>query len=277
MIGNTKFGINSLEKNISNQNSAFGFSSLEQNVDGFQNTSVGSESLENNKEGINNTSIGFRALKNVQSNNNSSFGSFSGRSIINGTQNVTLGFKADVQDKDDDNSIVIGCDALGHGSNSVVIGNSNINKIDPGSNNKVNLGSSNYKFKNLYLNNSINCSSVNTNSINISGSKSVTINTLINETTLNTKKGSIIFNYPEQNNQTAFKVNNTNISADSFIIICGGYIKQRASFIWPIGAVNIVESFVQPFTKCYDGYFEIGNNFTEWYGNTSTIKFIVIN
>ena len=269
---NTKFGINSLEKNMSNQNSAFGFSSLEQNVDGFQNTSVGSESLENNKKGVNNTSIGFRALKNVKSNNNSSFGAFSGRSIQNGTQNVTLGFKADVQDKNDDNSIVIGSGALGHGSNSIVMGNSNINKIDPGSNNKVNLGSSNYKFKNLYLSNS-----VNTNSINISGSKSVTIDTLINETTLNTKKGSIIFNYPEQNNQTAFKVNNTNISADSFIIICGGYIKQRASFISPIGTVNIVESFAQPFTKCYDGYFEIGNNFTEWYGNTSTIKFIVIN
>ncbi len=272
MSGNTKFGIKALEKNISNQNSAFGFSSLEQNVNGFQNTSVGSESLENNQKGLNNTSIGFRALKNVQSNNNSSFGAFSGRSIINGTQNVTLGFKADVSDKDDDNSIVIGCDALGHGSNSIVMGNSNINKIDPGSNNKVNLGSSNYKFKNLYLSNS-----VNTNSINISGYKSVIINTLTNETTLNTNKGSIIFNIPNQNYLTAFKVNNKYVTENSFIVICGGEIKQNANFILSEAIVQTVQTQIQPFTKCYDGYFEIGNNFTEWYGNTSTIKFIVIN
>jgi hypothetical protein len=101
------------------QNTALGRSALYSNTTGYQNTALGNGALYSNTEGYRNTAIGFLA----------------GRYIANGTTanatstySVYLGANTKASFSGATNEIVIGYDAVGAGSNSVVLGNDSITK-----------------------------------------------------------------------------------------------------------------------------------------------------
>ena len=173
-INNTKFGENALNNNSSNNNSAFGFSSLEDNTKGFQNTALGSDALSSNQKGINNSAFGYNALlsntegnrntcigslalkNNKKGNNNVAVGFKAGLTLINGSSNIVIGNDAQLSSSSTNNEIVIGNDASGHGSNTVVLGNSDTISIQPNKTNTTNLGSSALRYKNIYSMNNVN-------------------------------------------------------------------------------------------------------------------------
>ena len=149
-INNTKFGENALNNNSSNNNSAFGFSSLEDNTKGFQNTALGSDALSSNQKGINNSAFGYNALlSNTEGNRNTCIGSLA-------LKNIVIGNDAQLSSSSTNNEIVIGNDASGHGSNTVVLGNSDTISIQPNITNTTNLGSSALRYKNIYSMNNVN-------------------------------------------------------------------------------------------------------------------------
>lgn len=133
--GNTAFGFQSLSSNTSgNNNIASGFQSLLNNTTGVQNTAYGTNALSGNTTGGNNTALGFQALlNNTTGNGNIAIGDVSGRFIANGsTPNATgsdsifIGTNTRALADGQTNQIVIGRDAIGHGSNTVTLGNSSI-------------------------------------------------------------------------------------------------------------------------------------------------------
>ncbi len=130
-------------------NSAFGFSSLYDNSTGSFNSAFGCGSLNKNTSGNGNSAFGYISLSNnTTGNSNSAFGYYSLRSNITGHYNIAIGYQAGdnrlggqntrsiqsvylgantvaYQDQDT-NEIVIGYNAIGFGSNTVVLGNSAI-------------------------------------------------------------------------------------------------------------------------------------------------------
>ena len=272
---NTKEGLNALKNNTSNNNSAFGYISLEQNSDGYQNTAAGSQSLDKNETGINNTAVGYRTLKNSLGIKNTAIGSFSGRTIEDGNQNTCIGFQADVSDKTATNQIVIGNEATGHQDNGVVIGNTNINVIEPGKNNQVDLGSSNYKFKSLNLSNQANISG----NINLGGkigfmntqSVTLTIDAANQDWTVdsgNNSNVSLTIDNPSTFQADSVRINNSQFTSKSIIIFNGyqkGSIKINGPF--PFGVINVYAAI---FFDIFDGYMILKNP-----GNTPTEKITI--
>ena len=171
---NTKYGKNALENNSSNNNSAFGYSTLEENTDGYQNTSCGADALTLNTDGINNCALGHHSLlSNINGNRNTGIGALSLKNNSTGNNNVAIGFKAGLTLKSGNsnivigndaqlsssstsNEIVIGNDAIGHGANTVVLGNNDTLSIQPNSTNKTNLGSTSLRYKDIYSMNNVN-------------------------------------------------------------------------------------------------------------------------
>lgn len=133
--GNTALGFQALSSNTSgNNNIASGFQSLLNNTTGVQNTAYGTNALSGNTTGGNNTALGFQALlNNTTGNGNIAIGDVSGRFISNGsTPNATgsdsifIGTNTRALADGQTNQIVIGANAIGHGSNTVTLGNSSI-------------------------------------------------------------------------------------------------------------------------------------------------------
>ena len=120
----------------SNQNVGIGINALRNNTAGSNNTATGLNSLFNNTTGVNNIANGLYSLfNNTTGANNIANGSFSGRFISDGTtansitnNSVYLGFNTKALANNQTNQIVIGHDATGIGSNSVVLGNDSIAK-----------------------------------------------------------------------------------------------------------------------------------------------------
>jgi hypothetical protein len=90
--------------------------------------------LLNNTTSNSNTASGYAALRdNTTGNNNTASGYEAGRSIANGNSNQTgnnsvfLGYDTRANADGEANQIVIGYEAVGLGSNTVVLGNSSIN------------------------------------------------------------------------------------------------------------------------------------------------------
>jgi len=149
---NTAFGTNALKNNKSNQNSAFGFEALQGNTNDYQNTEICSGSTENNMTGINNTAVGYRSLRNISTGNrNTGVGGLAGTNIHKGINNIAIGFKSNISEFNSNNEVVIGVESIGHGSNTIVLGNHESVKLDPGKDKQVDLGSINYQFKNIYF------------------------------------------------------------------------------------------------------------------------------
>jgi hypothetical protein len=146
----TAIGNLALNANTANNNTAVGFKAMTTNTTGNTNTSVGSESLQTNLSGNENSAFGYRALYLATSTvKNNAVGRLALGNIITGSQNVGIGVNAGLvtpsgnQNTTSDfsvyigndtkpsldnnqNEIVIGYNAEGLGSNSVVLGNTNI-------------------------------------------------------------------------------------------------------------------------------------------------------
>jgi len=134
---NTASGYRSLYGNTTgNNNTASGFLSLFSNITGNYNTASGRDSLISNNTGNYNTANGYQALyANTTGGNNTASGSSAGRFIADGTTanqtsgtSVYLGANTKPLANGDANEIVIGYNAIGAGSNSVVLGNDSITK-----------------------------------------------------------------------------------------------------------------------------------------------------
>ena len=150
---NTAVGYQALYSNtVANENTAVGSSALGLTVGGGRNTAVGSAAMLTNVGGSNNLALGTDALRNATANSNTAVGSYSLRTNINGSNNVAVGKDSGTflsngttavtattngvfigsgtspAANGQNNQIVIGYQAIGIGSNSVVIGNDSITK-----------------------------------------------------------------------------------------------------------------------------------------------------
>ena len=132
---NTALGYYALYSNISGYNTAVGYASLRSNISGDYNTAVGASSLYSNTSSDNNTALGYYALYNNKAgSNNVAVGIRAGNLVSAGsaltkpTNSIFLGAETKAQLDDQTNQIVIGVNAIGAGSNSVVLGNTSITK-----------------------------------------------------------------------------------------------------------------------------------------------------
>ena len=140
---------------------------------GGAHTAVGFEALKNeNNELGNSTAIGYKALQNQNGPGitifNTAVGGSAGTAVTTGASNTFLGYNAGFPlttgnsniaiggnsrflNNNDNDAVVIGKDAVGHGSNIVVIGNDNTTAWHPHYDKGVDLGSSVYSFKDSYI------------------------------------------------------------------------------------------------------------------------------
>ena len=109
-------------------NTAIGYQAMDANTTGNQNTAVGYGAAGSIPGGaLGNTAIGYNALangNNEATDENTCIGHLAGDLITSGENNVIIGAGADVGTNTDSNSIVIGREAIGQGSNKIVLGNS---------------------------------------------------------------------------------------------------------------------------------------------------------
>jgi len=128
---NTAIGVESLMSNQSGgSNVAIGPNSLRENTTGSSNTAIGGGSLYSNQTGGDNVAIGEDSLYSSMSGQNVAIGKASLRTTGSGHDNIGIGYMAWTLDASDSNSIVIGNDALGAGSNTVVLGNNSITRTN---------------------------------------------------------------------------------------------------------------------------------------------------
>jgi hypothetical protein len=150
---NTAIGRNALYSNtIGNNNTAIGFGALNSNISGDENVAIGNsamsscttgrlnvaiggQSLYSLTTGYSNVAIGRMALYSLTTGyQNIAVGQNAGRYVSGGSPNQTstnsvyLGTDTRALSNGDTNEIVIGHQAIGGGSNSVVIGNDSITK-----------------------------------------------------------------------------------------------------------------------------------------------------
>jgi hypothetical protein len=135
VASNTTFGEGALDSNTTgSNNTAFGYFSLSGVSGGAGNTALGSSSLISVNVGGQNTAIGTQSLANSTTGfNNVAIGSNAGRYITGGTvaniltnQSIFIGSLTKALADNQTNQIVIGHDATGLGSNTVVLGNDSI-------------------------------------------------------------------------------------------------------------------------------------------------------
>jgi hypothetical protein len=133
---NSAMGANALYSNISGQqNSAMGKSALYYNTTGYINSAMGDNALIYNTTGSGNSAMGEYALgSNTTGFGNSAIGSYAGSYANNNASNQTsrdsiyIGKHTMALVSGDTNEIVIGASAIGNGSNSVTLGNTDITK-----------------------------------------------------------------------------------------------------------------------------------------------------
>ena len=133
---NTAIGLKALQSNTTGfSNTAIGTYALQSNTTGFSNTAIGLSALRNNTTGGYNTAIGLSALlNNTTGGYNTAIGLEAGRSISDGSSltiinnSIFIGFNTRALADNQTNQIVIGHQAIGLGSNSVVLGNDSITK-----------------------------------------------------------------------------------------------------------------------------------------------------
>ncbi len=120
-------------------NAAFGATALNANTSGNFNVAVGSEALQRNTGGSVNVALGAATIDYLTSgNNNTAVGGFAGRNYgpnggatgNNTTMNngILLGYDARPLASGGTDEVVIGMRAIGHGSNTVTLGNSSNTK-----------------------------------------------------------------------------------------------------------------------------------------------------
>ena len=118
---NTSFGEYALYSNTSgNYNVGLGYSAISANLNGSSNTAIGQSAMGNISSGSDNTCIG------AQSGLFIGDGSYT--QITSSSASTYIGSQASSLANGQTNEIVIGYNTRGTGSNTVVLGNSNINK-----------------------------------------------------------------------------------------------------------------------------------------------------
>lgn len=132
---NTSVGTNTLFSNVfGTNNTAVGSSALRNNITGSNNSGFGISALFSNTSGSENTAIGSSALtNNITGSENNALGRNAGRyfgtgtsALTNASASIFIGFNSRANAVGETNQIVIGNEALGLGSNSVVLGNDNV-------------------------------------------------------------------------------------------------------------------------------------------------------
>jgi hypothetical protein len=132
---NTALGLNALRLNTTGSNNiAIGNESLYSNTTGTSNTAIGLNTLRANTTGGYNTAIGREALRyNTTGSSNTAIGYNAGRFIADGStanaitdNSIFIGRNTRVLANNQTNQIVIGDSAIGLGSNTVVLGDTNI-------------------------------------------------------------------------------------------------------------------------------------------------------
>jgi len=136
---NTFIGTQSGLINTSGRENTFvGVNSGQMNLDGIWNTFIGLQSGFSNSSGSNNTFVGLNAGYYSTESNNTFLGTSAGFHNRAGTNNVAIGYNT--QFKQDpggllgvyntsDNEIVIGSSAIGNGSNTITLGNTNSTQL----------------------------------------------------------------------------------------------------------------------------------------------------
>ena len=146
-------------------NSAQGVNALYSNTTGYYNSAQSVYALYSNTTGTYNSAMGYQALySNTTGTYNSAMGYQAGRYITDGSTanqtsgtSVYLGAVTKALASGDTNEIVIGYNATGLGSNTVVLGNSSIvttqltGVILPRTNGASDLGNTTLGFKRLYM------------------------------------------------------------------------------------------------------------------------------
>jgi hypothetical protein len=127
-------------------------STIPTNNTATSNAGLGYESLKEIKTGSSNVALGAQAAKVVTTGgNNVMLGAQAGSTLVSGNNNVLIGQNAQ-SGTNPNNEIVIGKDAVGHGTNIAVIGNTSISSIEPGQASGITtLGSSGFPFGNAHI------------------------------------------------------------------------------------------------------------------------------
>ena len=137
-IKNTSIGVGALHDVTSGaNNTAMGRQTMLYNTSGTGNTALGSGAMATNRDGNRNVAIGPDALyANYSGSNNIAIGKLSGvlqpnQGISeNPEQSIFIGENTKPNADNQTNQIVIGYNAIGNGSNTVVIGNNNITETN---------------------------------------------------------------------------------------------------------------------------------------------------
>ena len=156
---NDALGRNALQKNTSGiSNVAIGNSSMSNNTLGNYNVAVGNAALNANVIKSNNVAIGTYALLNSTTDNNTAVGQGAASNLTSGTKGTFIGQNAQPGNDATSNEIVIGYNAVGSGTNTAIIGNSNIvstylqGNVLPTTSGNTTLGSANLPFNGIYGN-----------------------------------------------------------------------------------------------------------------------------
>jgi hypothetical protein len=156
---------------------------------GDRNTIIGSSAMELAESGSDNSALGMHSLfYTVTSSYNTGVGSASGKNVASGLQNYNpvygtyLGYDTRASVAGNTNETVVGAQAIGKGSNTVVLGDDNVTQvwmsedgqaalytddIHTTSSNTNDIGDTTYYWRNLYIGGDINF--LNNNSIQYEG------------------------------------------------------------------------------------------------------------
>jgi hypothetical protein len=135
-FNNSAFGHQALRENITgNNNVAIGFSAILNNTTGVGNVALGRQALSSNTTGVNNISLGVDSfLNNTTGNRNIALGWNAGNITsteapsTSSSDSIFIGNNTRPKGQNQNNQIVIGKGAIGIGSNTVVLGDDNIEK-----------------------------------------------------------------------------------------------------------------------------------------------------
>lgn len=149
---NTAIGTNALKVSLHNDSTAVGHSALgSSSNDGTNNTAVGSQTLQANTTGSENHAFGYKSLQfnttgdgntgiglgtlnfNTTGSRNVAIGGGALSSNITGGSNIAIGNSTQANQTSDINSILLGDSVEGAGTNTTVIGNSNMTDVYFGS------------------------------------------------------------------------------------------------------------------------------------------------
>lgn len=129
---NTGIGHKSLFKNTTgSDNCSLGYNSVHENTTGYGNCGFGYYSLYENTTGYENVAMGHHALiYNANISQSVGIGAYTGGGQSdNHLQCVYIGYSAGPQTQATTNEIAIGSNALGHGSNTITLGNSSMTEL----------------------------------------------------------------------------------------------------------------------------------------------------